>query len=384
MAFLVNPTVQSWLLVRTRSRARGVLEQRIPLAERPELGQLLLQLAQRPGRPIDGHLHASLRKYLRQHQILVPSAQAPRQVLLAPRLRRSRSVVAPSRRPVPLVLNPALHLQAAPDSPPPPVVGAVLLGPEQMGFPRLWVRHPGSGVWLAHLVPHKELGALVDGLRPSGVARLGPQWRSALQRVGALLPRGQDQRERRRWEARAAAVRLELSAQRYAVLRGLLPAHYLSALRRYYRALDGEGYLQHHDRQEKHRHVAHNEPVSRYLHHQLVGFLDRGTPERIKPSYSFVATYLPGSRLKRHVDRPQCAWNVSLLLDTTLSVPPGQEWPIYLEVGGKSRCVRLRVGDAVLYRGTEVPHWRPPHPLGGSTTLAFFHFVPADFTGPLT
>jgi hypothetical protein len=48
--------------------------------------------------------------------------------------------------------------------------------------------------------------------------------------------------------------------------------------------------------------------------------------------------------------------------------------PIWIDVGGRVTGVRLALGDAVLYRGTEVEHWRRPHPAGRTTALASLHY----------
>src|SRR5439155_112893 len=41
------------------------------------------------------------------------------------------------------------------------------------------------------------------------------------------------------------------------------------------------------------------------------------------------------------------------------------------------------IGDGLVYRGPEVPHWRDRLPDGHTSTSIFFHYVAADFAGPL-
>jgi len=38
----------------------------------------------------------------------------------------------------------------------------------------------------------------------------------------------------------------------------------------------------------------------------------------------------------------------------------------------------------LLYRGTQVPHYRDALGQGRTSTSIFFHYVPADFVGPLS
>lgn len=219
--------------------------------------------------------------------------------------------------------------------------------------------------------------AVVDGrLRPEDLA---PRTRRLLALAGVLVPAG----ARRAWQDQRERLRLGLATEGHAVLRGLLTPALLAAFRDYYRRLEREGYLALGDVQAPDRKVAHNDAASRFLHGQLVPIVNQIVPEKVKGSYCYLARYLPGSRLPRHRDREQCAWNLSLLLDQQPEVERRRAWPIYLEVGGRPRAVRLEMGDGVLYRGTDVDHWRPPLAAGHTATLCFFHFVRRGFRGRL-
>ena len=87
--------------------------------------------------------------------------------------------------------------------------------------------------------------------------------------------------------------------------------------------------------------------------------------------------------LKRHRDRAQCAWNLSLVIDMQPRLPARRAWPIFIEADGKTHAVRLAMGDAVLYSGTSQWHWREAQPRGHRTTVCLYHFVPEDFAGSL-
>ena len=100
-------------------------------------------------------------------------------------------------------------------------------------------------------------------------------------------------------------------------------------------------------------------------------------------SYCYLSCYEAGSVLARHKDRPQCAYNLSLVLDMTGPVGEPEPWPIYVEIDGHPEPILLRVGDAVAYSGTELWHWREALPWGQRAIVCFFHFVPEDFSGSL-
>ncbi|MGH2609617.1 MAG: hypothetical protein ACRDHF_11100, partial [Tepidiformaceae bacterium] len=46
------------------------------------------------------------------------------------------------------------------------------------------------------------------------------------------------------------------------------------------------------------------------------------------------------------------------------------------------RAVRLGLGDGLLYRGTELRHWRRAQPAGRTTMLACFHYGRAQSRRP--
>ncbi|HEY2010198.1 MAG TPA: hypothetical protein VGH23_14500 [Rhizomicrobium sp.] len=93
------------------------------------------------------------------------------------------------------------------------------------------------------------------------------------------------------------------------------------------------------------------------------------------PTYSYGRIYKHGDALARHLDRAACEISVSLNLSQT----PDEPWPLHVQLGEHDVPVKLRPGDALLYRGTELPHWRGPY-AGESLTQVFLHYV--DQNGP--
>ncbi|NBD11676.1 hypothetical protein [Corallococcus silvisoli] len=63
------------------------------------------------------------------------------------------------------------------------------------------------------------------------------------------------------------------------------------------------------------RDVLSTEAMSVVLHRQLSPFVSARVGRQVKPSYCHVAERMPGEVLRRHVDRPQCAFTLSLLVD---------------------------------------------------------------------
>lgn len=253
--------------------------------------------------------------------------------------------------------------------------------------PVLWVRDPGPHTWMPYHLdeslrkPVLDLfaGRLAVADLPRGMVRM-------LRLAGILAPRGAFEAREQQWRQDLSKTRDGLSCEEFAVVRDFLNPIQLAEVRRYYRELRrAEAFYPaiSNDHCVEQRDWIHNESVARFLHHQLLWTVNQLVPEEVRPSYAYLAIYHPGATLRRHIDRPQCQWNVSLVLDTDPEVNRASAWPIYLEVQGAAREVRLGMGDFVLYRGTDVPHWRDAQPEGHSSTICFFHFVSMDFEGSL-
>lgn len=90
----------------------------------------------------------------------------------------------------------------------------------------------------------------------------------------------------------------------------------------------------------------------------------------LAPTYSFARVYRRGDELRRHRDRVACEHSASIHLDSS-----GGTWPMELaRVDGSTEAAILAPGDAVLYRGIELPHWRTPCPTDWYLQV-FLHWV---------
>jgi hypothetical protein len=169
----------------------------------------------------------------------------------------------------------------------------------------------------------------------------------------------------------------------YAPLANLIHPFHIAALRRYYRYLIRTGAIALGDGQSPRRYVVHNEPVARFFHHQITATLSAVAGEALKPSYVYFASYLSGAELKKHTDREQCEFSVTLCLD--FSPEPAHEtpWPILLDTPTSTVTVYQALGDGLAYRGTRLPHYRRALGEDQTSTSIFFHYVAADFAGPL-
>jgi hypothetical protein len=123
--------------------------------------------------------------------------------------------------------------------------------------------------------------------------------------------------------------------------------------------------------------------VARFFHHQLTNIVSAIVGEAVKPSYVYFASYLSAAELKKHTDRPQCEFSVNLCLDFSPEPELATSWPLRLETPEGSVTIYQALGDALIYRGTKLSHYRLPLEAEHTSTSIFFHYVPAAFSGTL-
>jgi hypothetical protein len=290
----------------------------------------------------------------------------------------------PTRSTGELEVNPDCHFQA--DHRPPAALAERLARWKRLCLcpPLVWIDDPGPRLLLAHGLSSSSgqaARALLTGRTTP--AKLPRRLRELLVLARILVPRGERARRRRSWGRLVARLRERLRAQKLAVLPPLLPPLQIAAWRSYARGLERDDRLAPDLRQVEGRRHAHREPRVEFLHEQTVDLVSRIVGAPLKASYSLLAAYPPGSVLKPHRDRPQCRWNVSLVLDTEPETPAAEAWPLWIETPDGPEAVRLPLGAGVLYSGTDVEHWRDAQPAGHRMAAALFHYVDQSFTGGL-
>lgn len=98
--------------------------------------------------------------------------------------------------------------------------------------------------------------------------------------------------------------------------------------------------------------------------------------KELLPTYSYSRIYQPGEKLSPHVDRPSCEISVTVNVATK-----GEFSPIYTQYGQNDPEKHiLNPGDAVVYMGCDVMHWRQPLKDGQLNVQFMLHYV--DKNGP--
>jgi hypothetical protein len=104
--------------------------------------------------------------------------------------------------------------------------------------------------------------------------------------------------------------------------------------------------------------------------------LETVSGKQLLPTYSYARLYLRGEELHNHLDRESCEISATITLGFD-----GDVWPIYMsDFADKQEAAKIsmKVGDAVLYRGTEKFHWREKYTEGEWQAQVFLHYVDAN------
>lgn len=88
--------------------------------------------------------------------------------------------------------------------------------------------------------------------------------------------------------------------------------------------------------------------------------------KKLYNTYYFDRFYFLGNELVKHVDRDSCEISVTIFVRSNLRWE--WEWPFIVDCPKKindsdtigESWITMSPGDAVIYKGCEIPHWRPP------------------------
>ena len=127
--------------------------------------------------------------------------------------------------------------------------------------------------------------------------------------------------------------------------------------------------------------ASHSKTSEIYSHitDYLLPTMERETNLKLKPIYSYNRIYLGGSELKKHLDREACEISASITLKYFYK-DSNYKWPLCM--GDKP--IIIKTGDGVIYKGCEIPHWRPVfnQPKEYWHHQLFIHYV--DVNGPFS
>ncbi len=96
--------------------------------------------------------------------------------------------------------------------------------------------------------------------------------------------------------------------------------------------------------------------------------------KKLLPTYTYARIYFNGAELLPHTDRDECEHSVSLSLGGSSQAL----WPLWFKNGdAEPEYAAMYEGDAVIYQGNKVHHWRDAFE-GETQFQLFMHYVEAE------
>lgn len=161
----------------------------------------------------------------------------------------------------------------------------------------------------------------------------------------------------------------------YAIVRGFLDPVAVSTMSRYmeYRAKQVGGNWE----DPTSRYAFYADPLAETILYNAREDVEAACGRELDPTYSYSRIYVKGDQLKKHIDRPACEISVTV----NVAINADKPWSIWCQYKDNPpvECV-LAPGDAVVYKGCEVYHWREPLQHADINAQFMLHYV--DKNGP--
>ena len=159
--------------------------------------------------------------------------------------------------------------------------------------------------------------------------------------------------------------------QRYAVIPSMITPQQAKSLADHLERAHAQGQMSMADDFVPHSPAIYGDIEMERLLGQLGTKMEFYTGLPLYPTYSYARIYKNGDELAPHSDRPACEISISL----NLGQQPDEPWPLYLrDHDNKVFGASLQPGDALMYRGVELVHWRLPYK-GEKMAQVFLHYV---------
>jgi hypothetical protein len=156
----------------------------------------------------------------------------------------------------------------------------------------------------------------------------------------------------------------------YVVIRRFIPPIMCDYVSENIKVLEANSYFGYNDGQVEKAFSGAAPIVTEMLLDVMTPVLAKAINCELYPTYSYLRIYVKGAQLEKHQDRVSCEVSATV----PLSYDSHYAWPIYIESRNQDKAIELEPGDALIYKGIEVPHWREPFE-GERQVQVFLHYV---------
>lgn len=119
------------------------------------------------------------------------------------------------------------------------------------------------------------------------------------------------------------------------------------------------------------KYIYYSEPLTEVLLQKCKQMVQQIIGKELLPTYSYATVYQQGEELPIHKDREACEISVTVNVASKGDVSPF--YTKYRENENQQHI--LRAGDAIIYKGCDVEHWRLPLKEGQIAVQFTLHYV---------
>ena len=102
----------------------------------------------------------------------------------------------------------------------------------------------------------------------------------------------------------------------------------------------------------------------------LQPLMEKHIGKELCPTYSYARIYYKNSKLNKHKDISLCEYSATICITVD-----NEPWNIYFKnYESKDVCISLNPGDLIIYKGTELEHWREKYN-GKEQIQVFLHYI---------
>ena len=156
----------------------------------------------------------------------------------------------------------------------------------------------------------------------------------------------------------------------YVVIKQLIPRIMCEYISKYIKVLEANSRLSFGDIQVEKAFSGGSPAVTETLLDLMTPVLSQTLDCELYPTYSYLRIYVKGAELGKHTDRFSCEISATIPIEYTSPAI----WPLGLEVRGNVKKIELEPGDALIYKGIQIPHWRDAFE-GERQVQVFLHYV---------
>merc|ERR1711871_172653 len=182
------------------------------------------------------------------------------------------------------------------------------------------------------------------------------------------------------WRAFSKKVASHFKKNAYVALHEVLPEDVMDNILVWYgHVLSEEGRKSLRFQPNTRRYEFNTAPIGNFLNYKLTEMVAEITGENIVPTYAFPVHYISGGSIWPHKDVVDN--EISLTFQAKL-VPGDRAWPLYIErLDKKVVGISMDDNDGILYRGTQLTHWRDTTVDGTEVTQLIFAWRAVNSSG---